>query len=282
VPIDNIAELDRTRSRWAKKSLLPGVSVNLDEQAKKLETICAPFQHEYAGNRFYRDSVRQGFGPGFGAIEAQALHGVVRYFKPRTVIEVGAGITTACIAAAAALNKREGHGDTRILSIEPYPSPALLQMQDAKIMRSMVQDVPLDTFQQLGNGDMLFVDSSHAVRPGGDVNFLILEVLPRLPPGVVVHFHDIYLPFDYPRDVLHTYFHWQETSLLRAYLTENTKTRVLFCLSQLHYDRQQVLRSVFPDYRPAPDEDGLAPDPRREQGPSEEVHFPASIYIERI
>jgi hypothetical protein len=131
-----------------------------------------------------------------------------------------------------------------------------------------------ELFEELGAGDLLFIDSSHTVRPGSDVNYIVLEVLPRLRPGVIVHFHDIYLPYDYQRNVLRTYFQWMETSLLRAYLVNNSRTRILFCLSQLHYDRPSVLQEVFPEYVRAPDEDGLEA-PNSLQG-----HFPASIFFE--
>jgi hypothetical protein len=115
------------------------------------------------------------------------------------------------------------------------------------------------------------------VRPGSDVNYLILEVLPRLSPGVVVHFHDIYLPYDYPRDVLRNYFQWMETSLLRAYLIHNSRASILFSLSHLHYERRDVLARVFPEYSPALDEDGVS---IARESSSTGGHFPSSTYIQ--
>jgi len=130
----------------------------------------------------------------------------------------------------------------------------------------------------LQQGDLLFIDSSHTVKPGGDVNYLILEVLPRLRKGVIVHFHDIYLPFDYQRDVLQTFFHWAETSLLRAFLIFNDKARIIFCLSHLHYERRDALREVFLEYSPQGDVNGLR---LEEYKPFKLVpeHYPSSIYI---
>ncbi len=144
-------------------------------------------------------------------------------------------------------------------------------------MKDRVQSIPVSKFEELTSGDLLFIDSSHTVRPGGDVNYLILEVLPRLSKGVFVHFHDIFLPYDYPRNVLNSYFQWMETSLLRAFLINNHKVRILFCLSHLHYDRQDSLKDVFPDYNPAPDENGLEIDDKTDP---DKQHFPASIYLE--
>lgn len=140
-----------------------------------------------------------------------------------------------------------------------------------------MQTVPVSKFQELSAGDFLVIDSSHTVRPGGDVNYLILEILPRLSKGVFVHFHDIFLPYDYPRNVLSSYFQWMETSLVRAFLINNHKARVIFCLSQLHYDRKVAFKEIFPDYIPANAENGLEADPNADPN---KKHFPASIYLE--
>jgi len=279
VSISSVVELERTKHRWAKKSELPGINAPLDAQAGNLRRICLPYLAEYAGNETYLEGVSRHFGPGYGYIEAQALHGVLRHYRPARVIEVGSGVSTYCMVKALQCNEAAGSPKARMTSVEPYPSEALRNLGGVELIQAEVQTVPVATFEELGAGDMLFIDSSHTVRPGSDVNYLILEILPRLRSGVVVHFHDIYFPYDYQRDVLRTYFQWMETSLLRAYLTFNSRARVIFCLSQLHYDRPQVLREVFPKYVPAPDMDGLevAPDRKELRG-----HFPASLFFEML
>jgi predicted O-methyltransferase YrrM len=279
VPLANVHQLEKTKPVWAKKSDLPGVLSDLDEQAENLRRICLPFQNEYAGNHTYRDAVERHFGPGYGYIEAQALHGVIRHFRPSQVIEVGSGISTYCMLKALERNQQQTGRAFRLTCVEPYPSEPLRALGQAELIQQPVQTVPFEKFQELAPGDLLFIDSSHAVRPGSDVNYLILEVLPRLAPGVVVHFHDIYLPYDYPRDVLRTYFQWMETSLLRAYLIHNSHARMVFCLSQLHYDRQEALKEVFPEYVAAPDENGLE---IASEANGSNTHFPASIYIETL
>ncbi|NOT54820.1 MAG: class I SAM-dependent methyltransferase [Deltaproteobacteria bacterium] len=238
-----------------------------------------PFQNEYAGNQTYREAVERHFGPGYGYIEAQALHGVMRHYHPRRVIEVGSGVSTYCMLKALELNEQETGQTFNLTCVEPYPSKPLRALGRAKLIQAPVQTVPFENFKELASGDLLFIDSSHVVKPGGDVNYLILDVLPRLAPGVIVHFHDIYLPYDYPRDVLRTYFQWMETSLLRAYLIHNEHVRIVFCLSQLHYDRQEVLKQVFPEYVPTRDENGLE---LRDEAAGKRTHFPASIYIQTV
>jgi predicted O-methyltransferase YrrM len=279
VPLANVHQLEKTKSVWARKSDLPGVASDLDGQTENLRRICMPFQNEYAGNHTYREAVDRHFGPGYGYIEAQALHGVIRHYHPSRVIEVGSGVSTYCMLKALELNEQETGQTFNLTCVEPSPSEPLRALGRAELIQAPVQTVPFKNFKELASGDLLFIDSSHVVRPGGDVNYLILDVLPRLAPGVIVHFHDIYLPYDYPRDVLRTYFQWMETSLLRAYLIHNEHARIVFCLSQLHYDRQEVLKQVFPEYVPARDENGLE---IRDEADGKRTHFPASIYIQTV
>lgn len=103
---------------------------------------------------------------------------------------------------------------------------------------------------------------------------IYLEIIPRLPPGVFLHIHDIYLPYAYPRNVFSRPFWWQETALLLALLVNNPRLKVLACLSALHYDYAQQMQALLPDYRPAPNREGLqvADDPSR--------HFPCSIWLQ--
>src|SRR4029077_19197551 len=126
---------------------------------------------------------------------------------------------------AAAKNK-----SSPLMCIEPFPQkflragfPGLQSLMERK-----VQDVDLNFFSQLQSGDILFIDSSHTVKIGGDVNYLFLEVLPRLNPGVIVHVHDIFLPFDYRRDwVMDELRFWTEQYLLQAFLMFNSDFEVL-------------------------------------------------------
>jgi hypothetical protein len=219
------------------------------------------------------------FGPGYGPVEAQVLHAVVRHFRPRRIIEVGSGVSTACLRAAAGLNARDAGSRARITCIEPYPSDALKALGDVDLVSRPVQSVPAAVFEELGEGDLLFIDSSHSAKTGSDVAYLFLEVLPRLRPGVVVHVHDIYLPYDYSPMSLKTLWHWNETAFLHALLIHNRRLKTLFCLSLLHHDRREVLRELFPGYDPEPMTDGLVTDA---VGPLEypSRHFPCAAYLQ--
>ena len=277
--VADIHYLQKTKDRWAKKSELPGISSDLDEQFENVKATCLPYKNEYVGNKSYKEAVSGHYGPGFGYIEAQALHSVIRFYKPQKIIEVGSGVSTFCSTAALSLNEKETSSKTQFVSIEPYPSDKLKAVKNITLIEQDVQAVPIDVLTDLGENDLIFIDSSHTVKPGSDVNYLILEILPRLEEGVIVHFHDIFLPFDYQRDVLENFFQWCETSLLRAFLVNNKKVKILFCLSQLHYDRKESLKEIFPEYNPQSDNNGLIYGIYK---PFETIskHFPASIYIQ--
>ena len=272
-------ELAATRPRWAKASTLPGVDWDLDAQVERVRAICAPRRDEYAENRVYREAVAGSFGPGYGEVEAQALHAVVRHFQPQRIVEVGSGVSTACLRAASDRNAHEGAADAAITCIEPYPSAALRALEGVSLIAKPVQDAPIAPFEALGEGDLLFIDSSHQAKIGSDVTHLFLEVLPRLRPGVVVHIHDVYLPYDYAPFTMKTLWHWNETAFLHAWLVHNERVRILFCMSALHHERREVLAELFPGYDPEPMQDGLMSDTAGALDyPSR--HFPAALFLQ--
>ena len=274
----NIIELERTLEEWAYPSSMPGVRVELDAQVSDLRRVCLPFRDEYVGNSTYKAAVADHYGPGFGYLEAQLLHAVVRCCRPKRIIEIGSGVSTRCMLEAVRKNARDGAEPGQMTCIEPYPSAALRVLAAAEgsiaLIDRRVQSVGFDIYDGLGPGDILFVDSSHVVRAGSDVNHVVLEVLPRLHDGVLVHFHDIYFPYDYQRDVLKTFLHANETSLLQAFLMFNDRFRILFSLSQLHYDRPDALAEVFPEYVPQVATRGL-----RDAGSDPAHHFPSSTWL---
>ena len=279
-PVPDIIELKKTKHLWAKKSKLPGLKIDLNEQLKAIKKICLPYKSEYKNNFNFQYAVENAFGPGFDYIEAQTLHAIVRFFKPAKIVEVGSGVSSWCMLKAEEINKKETGQRAEITCIEPFPSEKLKSLKRIKLLKDQVQSVPFEElFINLKRDDLLFIDSSHSVKPGSDVNYLILEILPRLNPGVIVHFHDIFLPYDYKRSVLQTFYQWSETSLLHAFLINNNKVKIIFCESQLHYDRKEDLKVIFPEYNPQLDENGIQDNKYK---PFENIkeHFPSSIYLQ--
>jgi hypothetical protein len=195
----------------------------------------------------------------------------LRSLKPRHLVEVGSGVSTHCALHATSLNAAEGH-PCAITCVEPHPSEFLRRSDRVSLIHSRVERAALACFDALAAGDWLFIDSTHALKPAGDVEYLYLEIIPRLKPGVVVHIHDIFLPYTYQRDLLTSLFQWTETMLLQALLANNSHLSVLVALSLLHYDRPKELQQIFPEYEPQPDKDGLSE-------PGAAGHFPSSIYL---
>src|SRR5262249_10951292 len=141
-----------------------------------------------------------------------------------------------------------------------------------RLMQARAQEIDLNVLTDLAPGDLLFVDSSHAVRPGSEVNRVILEVLPRLRSGCWVHFHDIYFPYDYPASVLKTLFFAGESTLLHAFLIENRRYAIAVSLSMLHYACAEEMQHLLPNYRPAAMSHGLYLQP-------DDGHFPSATYL---
>ncbi len=273
-PIADVHELKETQRFWSPPSSMIGVPMNVAEQAQALREAIMPYEPEFRNNLIYIEGYSKGYGPGFGYIEAQCLHGVLRHLKPPRIVEVGSGVSTYCALRAVVLNAAEGF-PSKITCIDPHPSKFLREAADGgqiTLLRSYVQHLDPELFVELQAGDLLLIDSTHAVKPGGDVLYLYLEVLPRLRSGVIVHIHDIFLPYVYQRDLLRGPFQWSETALLQALMTFNGKISTWFCLSILHYRAPEILSEVFPEYRPQRSEEGLSIS-------DSEGHFPSSIYL---
>jgi hypothetical protein len=282
-PLPDYAWLRRNERLWLKRSSLVGISWDLARQTRWLDGTCRPYYDEIRGLAFYRDVVAKQLGPGYGPIESQVLHCVLRRHAPGTIVEIGSGVSTACMLHAIEFNTRQGKRSSRLVCVEPFPRPAFRGLPHVTHIEAPCQAVDASVFESLGAGDLLFIDSSHADKVGSDVVRINLDIIPLLPAGVLIHIHDIYLPYLYSRHVLDTYFGWQETVLVQALLAHNPRLNVLAALSALHYDRRGDLRRILSDYAPQADREGLpaALDADYEPAahPSDERHFPSSLWL---
>ena len=216
-PIPDTRSLPETL--WTHPSDLAGVEMNETTQLELLREHIPKFRDEYEQLPTSSPGREKGFYVNntlFGGVDALVAYCMVRHFKPRTIIEVGSGFSSLVLGQAAERNKRAG-----LICIEPFPRAFLREGFPGlrSLIEKKVQDIELEFFSQLESDDILFIDSSHTVKIGSDVNYLFLEVLPRLRPGVIVHVHDIFLPFEYRRDwVLDELRFWSEQYLLQAFL----------------------------------------------------------------
>jgi hypothetical protein len=213
---------------WARRSPLAGVEFDVSAQAERFERIA---QHAQGwappgGNRMYV------------GMDAIALFGMLRELAPRRVVELGSGVSTEIIRHA--LGRPHDVYD-------PYRN----ERTSLAVQPVSATEVPLDRFRQLESGDVLFVDTSHTVKVGSDVNRIILDILPVLAPGVVVHLHDIFLPFEYSRDWAERGLYWAEQYLLQAFLIGNRDWEVLLgCAAVQDAYPELVVRYVSEPHGP--------------------------------
>jgi hypothetical protein len=270
-PIADHDWLRNNRAAWIDRASLTGVHWDLDQQLAWLREIATPYYGEVAGLGFFESLAR--YGSGFGPIESQVLHCAVRSLAPPRIVEIGSGASTACMLHAIELNKADGKPESQVTCIEPFPKPQFRNVGNVDHIQELCQTVPSAVFAELRDGDLLFIDSSHAVKTGSDVIRIYLDIVPKLPPGVHIHIHDIYLPYVYPRRALLDYFGWQETSLVLALLTGNAHLAVQCCLAALHYDRTEELQALLTDYRPQRNDAGLMIEG------DDALHFPSSLWL---
>jgi len=230
---------------YGERRDIPGIELSIPGQLEFLQKLKSAdlFSHFATDNDLGFNIDNKSFGHG----DADFWFQVVRHFKPRRIIEVGSGNSTLVALGAAKENtKDDPHFHCRITCIEPYEQP-WLESLPLEVIRKPVETLDPDFFCQLTPGDVLFVDSSHVIRPAGDVLFLLLRVLPRLQVGVLVHFHDIFSPFHYPREWLEVEQRlWNEQYVLEAYLTENPHWRILASLNFLHAHHRGALAHACP------------------------------------
>jgi len=255
---------------WTMRPELSGINMNDAQQLELLTTFAEQFRSEYDAlprqrppnpHSYYIDN------PMFGSVDGEVLYCMVRYVKPKRIYEVGSGQSTYLAAQAILRNRME---DPRyvgeLVAIEPYPSPVLRRGFPGltKVIAKEVQQVPLSDFSQLAENDILFIDSSHVLKIGSDVQREYLDILPRINRGVLCHIHDIFLPSEYPKPwIMREHRFWNEQYLLQAFLAFNNSFEVLWASSYLHLKHPERLEAAFSSYRRT-------------------THWPGSFWIRRV
>ena len=257
-PLVSVADLKSTYERWSRPSALKGVHYDLEAMKRDLTALLARYLPEYAEIPPYEQLREIGFGPGYTAVDALTLYMMIRHRKPKRYLEVGSGLSTYYCSLAAAKNASEGH-PLEITCIEPYPFEKLNSIPDIQIIAKQVQDVDLSLFQQLEDGDVLFIDSSHVLRIDGDVPFLYLEVLPTLNVGVFVHIHDVAFPYNVPYPPQLWVFGqdwpmlWNEAMLVQAFLCLNKSFQIVMSTPLVRHFDEEFLRERIPGYQSVDD-----------------------------
>ena len=262
---------------WRSPRTMVGVAGSaIDSQVAFAEACCNDSLRNYLQRTNVNgDACHVNGAVGYGRIEADFLFAFFCTRRPKRIVQIGAGVSTAVILHAS----REFDLKTSILCIDPYPTRNLKQLaleNKIELIVSGAQQVELERILTLSAGDLLFVDSTHTTRPDSEVNRLILEILPRLNQGCFVHFHDIFFPYDYQTSILSELCFSGESSLLHAFLTCNSRYQIAVSLSMLHHAAPERLQRILPNYRPAPMSYGLY------RSVKLVGHFPSSTYLEVV
>jgi hypothetical protein len=267
-----LSDIEKTRDRWDRPSALAGLEIDVPTMQKRLALLADQWEEEFrevTGD--YLANTRRGFGPGYPEFDARTLYYFLREHKPRRYLEVGSGLSTYYASLAARQNAEAG-APLQITCVEPYPFDALRTIPDFQLVEGFVQDTPLDVFETLEAGDVLFIDSSHALKIDSDVAYLFLEVLPRVKPGVFVHIHDVHFPFNGPFPADTWLFgerwpvYWNEAMVVQTFLAFNSSFEVLLSVPIIRHHDEAFLRERFADYVP------LADDPNP----------PSSLWLQRV
>jgi predicted O-methyltransferase YrrM len=252
-PLPSTDNLRRTMSRWNKPSALRGINYDLGQMKIDLTSLLSRYLEEFLELPPYAELQQLGFGPGYTAVDGLTLYLMIRHLKPARYLEVGSGLSTYYCSRAAAKNREEGD-PVELVCVEPHVFLKLRSIPDIEIIEKEVQDLPPSAFQSLQSGDVLFIDSSHAVRIDSDVPFLYLEVLPSLAAGVVIHVHDVPFPFNFPYPPEKWIFgerwpkFWNEAMMVQAFLSGNQQFRVMLSTPLLRYFDEPFLKRSIPIY----------------------------------
>jgi len=248
-PFPDLADVSAQAARiFSRDRSVDDVDLNEAAQLELLKSLAPlyatlPFTPAKGpGTRYWYDN------PAYAYSDGIVLNGMLRLLQPRLLIEVGSGYSTAMTLDTNELflgNRLE------VILIEPYPSLVLSLMKPAdrertSLIRSRLQDLDVTMFDKLEANDVLFIDSTHVSKVDSDVNFIFFEILPRLKTGVVVHFHDVFYPFEYPKEWVLEGRAWQELYLLRVLLQHPSAYKILYFQDMMFQRHRGFFREHLP------------------------------------
>ena len=233
---------------------LPGINFNVSSQLNLLGQMTYENEFMEFVQQQQTDEAQASFridNESFESGDAEFLFQVIRHFKPNKIIEIGSGASTKIARQALSMNAQEDGAKSRHVCVEPYEQPWLETFGDIELIRARIEDCEIDWRGSLASGDLLFIDSSHIIRPQGDVLYEYLNIVPQLQSGVIVHVHDIFSPRDYldnwiRRDVRF----WNEQYLLEAPLGNSARYEVIAALNLLKHEHYSELKRVCPYLEP--------------------------------
>jgi hypothetical protein len=229
-----------------KKREFAGINLNESLQVENFHKLAQfykdiPFKDSpQPGLRYYYDNFAYSYTDGI------VLHSMIRLLKPKRIIEIGSGFSS-CVTLDT--NELFFNNKIDVSFVEPYPELllSLVKSDDKLNLNSKnLEDIDLEYFKKLKDGDILFIDSTHVSKVNSDVNYIFFELLPSLNKGVVIHFHDIFYPFEYPKEWIYEGRAWTEDYLLRAFLEFNDYFEITYWASFIHEFYSDLVRQKMP------------------------------------
>ncbi len=277
-PVGHYSPIPDTRElgseRWDGTPELSGIDANEEEQLSLLSTLQDEYHEAYAsfpttqaetsesGEYFTRNGT-------FETVDGEILYGIVREHTPDRIVQIGAGFSTRVAVRAL----QDGKIDCQIKLFKPYRDDRLSTSppEQCEVTGKRGDSAEMADFDRLESGDILFVDSAHVVRTGNNVARLLFEVLPRLSDGVFVHFHDIFLPCEYPREwIVENNWFLNEQYAVRAFLEFNGRFDVQWMGGYMHEHHTNRLSSAFESYEPSLVD------------PGDGMHIPNSLWLRKV
>lgn len=246
VLVDDVKKREDQIWKNREFDVITGIELNTQKQIQLLFEFEKyyneiPFKEEQQeGLRYYFKNEFYSYTDGI------ILHSMIRHYQPKRIIEIGSGFSSSVMLDT---NELFFNKQIDLTFIDPYPERllSLITEDDKKsttIIVSDVQVIDLDTFKKLEAGDILFVDSSHVAKTGSDVNYILFEILPILKSGVIIHFHDIFFPFEYPKDWVYKGLNWNENYFLRAFLMHNAAFEIKFFSDYIHLHHKEAFKNM--------------------------------------
>jgi len=248
-PIINVNEIKaKEKEIWSKGDVdgITGINLHTADQKEFLQSLSTyykdiPFDHsKKEGLRYYYDNHFYTY------TDSIVLHSIIRHRKPKQIIEIGSGFSSAVMLDT---NEMFFQNSIKLTFVEPYTERLYTLMsetdkQKAEVIEQFVQGVPLEKFKELDAGDILFIDSTHVSKTGSDVNYLLFEVLPNIKPGVLIHFHDIFYPFEYPKNWVMQGRNWNENYILKAFLMYNEAFKIVLFSEYMHKHHPDAFKNM--------------------------------------
>jgi len=219
---------------YEKEISTNGIDWNIDTQKRYLSKIFIKYLSEFAPTK----------NSGLSLVDAFILYAMVREKKPRKMIEIGSGISTLITLLALAKNKEEGFL-CKFTAIEPYPIKDIVDSKDEgfELLEKIVQDVPVSFFT---DADILFIDSTHVSKIDSDVNYEMLEIVPSLKDGALIHWHDILIPQNYWKNWIESGNQfWNESYMLHTFLLFNNKFKIQWASRYMHLKFRELIKEQF-------------------------------------